>query len=117
MGRCFITDDYSMRETDKKTQLVMFKQQYAYLRVLSFVKNGHSLCDEAQLKLFDLPNTEIILKIYISNYGLCDEAELKLFELPNAEDILKIYISYYGLCNEALLKLLELLNAKDIRIV
>ena len=59
-GRCFITDDSYMKETDKKTQLVMFKQQDAYLRVLSFVKNRLRLCDEAELKLFELPNAKDI---------------------------------------------------------
>ena len=71
MGRCFITDNKIMKTVSE--QLAMFEGPDAGKQVLQYVKNGHALCKEAQIKIFELENTlEIVKKsiVFLKNTNL-----------------------------------------------
>lgn len=75
--------------------------------------SDHPLCDEVEVKLFDLPDPsrKDILKLYISEWRLCAEAELKLFDLPEdvRYELFVDYLQFYSLNTfEAEKRLLEL---------
>lgn len=57
--------------------------------LLNLVKDGKSLSDEDQLKIFELLNAEeIILEYARQGKSLCEKAQLKIFDLPTAGKIL-----------------------------
>ena len=82
-------------------QTEMFVRDNAQECVMSFIRKGNILCDEAQIMLFDLPYPEEAIKAYIKKRFLCAEAENMLFQLPNPEEMLRIYIDNFPLCDEA----------------
>lgn len=67
------------------------------------------MCEQAELKLFGMPNPEDWVRMYINNSAFRSEkAELKLFELPHAEEFVKLYGSKYAFYNRAYEKAKEL---------
>ena len=72
-------------------QLAMFMEPDAPQRVLEYVKEGNIFCDDAELKMFDLPNAEEILREYIKICVLSDESEIKMLDLLNAEELMEMY--------------------------
>ena len=52
--------------------------------ILNLVREGAEIDNEAQLKVFGLPNAaEILLKYVKHVWKLCKEAQLKVFDLPD----------------------------------
>ncbi len=77
--------------------------------------------EEIQLKIFDLPDEEAaeIMREYVKHdYWLCDEAQLKVFGLPNVAEILLEYVKHgWALCKEAQFKVFDLPDEKAVEII
>ncbi|MCM1323875.1 MAG: hypothetical protein NC218_06915 [Acetobacter sp.] len=93
-----------------EAQTKMFSQLSTgnLLKLLELLKNNKSgLCEAAQLKMFELPQADLLVITYFSNAVLTEKAEVKLFELPNPEEIILLYINVH---NESDVLLFELPN-------
>jgi len=72
----------------------------SYELLTFYIENGGKLCEEAQVKLYDLekPHNENLILLYIEQGNvLCEEAENKLFDLPRGELMVDQYC--FGLGN------------------
>ena len=105
---------------EKKITEEMFAQPNAGEVILNLVREGAYIDNEAQLKVFGLPDekaAEILLEYIKSGWTLCKEAQLKVFELPDekaAEIMLENVKHGRGLCDEAQFKIFALPNAAEI---
>ena len=73
------------------------------------------LCNEAEVKVFELKNPEKLIEVYVQKYRLCKEAQLKLLDLPNVSKILLKYVQAGNqLSIDAQLKMIELENSKKL---
>lgn len=67
--------------------------------------SGYSLCDEAQIKLFELPD-ELLIG-YIKKHPLSRDVQLKMLEKDNLKELLAVYIQKRSVRKEIQLKMLE----------
>ena len=96
-------------------QIAMFYAPDVCSQVLIYVREQHPLCEEAQLKIFELENVGEIIMTYIENYVLCDEAQVKMLALPKGEIFAKKYIQMkHSFCRKAHVKMFDLENAEAI---
>ena len=82
-----------------------------------YIESGRELCDEAQVKLYELeaPFNEDLIILYIDKgYLLSEDAEVKLFDLPLGEMLVETYCFDRGhyLQPKAQLKLLTMPDSK-----
>lgn len=100
----------------KEEQLDLFSNLFGAPELLrEYIESGRELCDEAQVKLYELepPFNEDLVILYIEhNHRFCEEAEQQLFELPLAEMLVETYCfaKENYLQPKAQLKLLNLPN-------
>ena len=95
----------------------MFALPNAGELIANLVKQGAEIDEEIQRKVFDLPDekaAEIMLEYVKHGHELYCEAELKVFGLENAAEILLEYVKHYKLCDEAR-KLYNELMAKSAK--
>lgn len=98
----------------KWQQSILFKSSQAP-KLLNIYISKRELCDEAQLKLFELPNAKELVKTYIFlHMELCDAAQVKLVELPNPIELIEMYISRRPFCAAAKIKMIEQPNAAQL---
>lgn len=94
-------------------QLDLFTDLFGAHELLrTYIDNGYELCDEAQVKLYDLeaPFNEDLVTLYVEkDHTLCEEAEAKLLDLPLGEMLVENYCftKEHYLQPKAQLKLLE----------
>lgn len=68
----------------------------------------HTFCNEAQLKIIDLPYSEDLIYEYLEQgYPLSKEAQVRMVDRQDAEALMKIYTRLHYLCDEAQLRLIE----------
>lgn len=96
--------------------LLLFNRLDSPELVLFYVQQGYSFPPDIEYKLYELPNAEEILTIYMVKHPLHSNlAQLRLFAFPNAPDILKSYIeNRHPLNPQAQLKLFDLPNAEEL---
>lgn len=96
--------------------LLLFNRADSPELVLFYVQQGYGFMPDVEYKLFELPNAEEILTIYVARHRLHSNlAQLKLFAFPNAPEILKLYIGKrHELNPQAQLKLFDLPNAEEL---
>lgn len=89
-------------------ELALFDRDDA-MEIVKAYSSGSQLCERAEMKLFDMPNPEDWVKMYMSTgtFG-SEKAEFRLFELPHAEELVKLYAGKYALYNESHRKAKEL---------
>ena len=113
-GRCCITDNKKMNVSIKQ-QEEMFTKNNASQVVLDYVKNGHLLCQEAQVKVFELYNWREIFNEYLEHHPLAYSAEVKLFEQKDSYDFIFNYVkSGKRLYPKSQLSILNLPNWEEI---
>ena len=92
---------------EEQLQMLEMPKRFEFLKMFLSARNW--LCKAAQLKLFDLPDKEKLLKRYIRQYALCDMAEVKMLDMPERSEFLKMYLGVgYNLCEKAQLKMVGL---------
>lgn len=102
----------------KEEQLELFSDLFGAHELLrTYIDNGYELCDEAQVKLYDLeaPFNEDLVVLYIEKDNLlCEEAEARLLDLPLGEMLVETYCfaKEHYLKPKAQLKLLNLPDKK-----
>ena len=79
----------------------MFVMDNAPQLVAQYVQNGNAFSAENALKMFDLPNADEVVAVYIDHSYLPDECEMRMFDLPNAQELVTYYEDKYGLCEMA----------------
>ena len=90
----------------KRIREEMFTLPNAGEIIMTLVKEGAIIDNEAQLKVFNLPDekaAEIMSEYIKHDHYLCDEAQFKVFALPaeKAAEIMSEYIKHWVLCPEA----------------
>ena len=102
----------------KEEQLELFTDLFGAHELLrTYIDNGYVLCDEAQVKLYDIepPFNEDLVVLYVEKDNpLCEEAEAKLFDLPLGEMLIETYCFANGhyLQPKAQMRLLDLPDKK-----
>lgn len=82
------------KELNEKEQLELFEQFGLVYSIESYISQGLSFCDAAQLKFLSLPvplNEDHILLYMEQGHQFSEEAELKLFDLLNWVYLLEYY--------------------------
>lgn len=95
------------------TELALFEGSDAPDKVLSYVK-CYSLCEEAQVKMFELPNIRELITAYIKHHRLCYMAELKMIKHPDAVSLVKDYMEEFSLHEKTQLEMFDLPIIRDL---
>ena len=102
----------------KEEQLDLFTNVLGAPELLrEYIESGRELCDEAQVKLYELdaPFNEDLIVLYVEKgYLLSEEAEARLFDLPLGEMLVETYCfeKDHYLQPKAQLKLLQMPDKK-----
>lgn len=64
----------------------------SYFLILRKIRKQKFFFHDDILKIFEMSNTEKIVKLYIQKHSLCYKSMLRIFERPNTEEIVKLNI-------------------------
>ena len=72
-------------------QLAMFNEPDAGKQVLQYVNNGHLLCEEAQVKIFELNDVlDIVQCLVKKEHSICVEAQIQMLKREDAVALAKV---------------------------
>lgn len=103
-----------MKELNKKEQISMFDGFGAYILARDYLESGYQFCEEAEMKIFNLPpeiTEELILLQLQKGIPLHDIIQKKIFDLPqqSTEKIVLAELEQgFPLCEDTLLDIASL---------
>ena len=98
-------------------QLIMLGMPNALELFSAWWAEGYCLSDEAEVAMFNAPNSEALVKAYISHHPLCEEAIDAMFEHKNSEEFLIVYIRKHPVSDKFQIKMMEHPSAKRLAMI